>query len=241
MLLEADVFKNRRRLMIELGGPDDVGCVLWLSEELDALDLGCVVVVVISLPIDVRPDSELALQFPLDECGSSFVAKPIRRCRRRAVGSRIFTGIADIVALPACAATTDGRPEPIDALRSDEEYDGFRSCESRRSLSFIFFCRLFIASKTLKSSMSSAFGLCLKLLRVVSSLVLLNLLIIRNRLFPHCFSELKCDDERFTSAANESFFSTSLDLLLGTIVISFSRLNDISPLSSAWLKLNYYG
>lgn len=90
--------------------------------------------------------------------------------------------------------------------------------------------------------MSSAFGLCLKLLRVVSSLVPLNLLIIRNRLFPHCFSELKCDDERLASAAaNESFFKTSLDLLLGTIVISFSRLSDISPLSSAWLKLNYYG
>lgn len=54
--------------MIELGGPDDDGWVLlWFSEVLDALDFGCVVVVVISLPIEVRPDSELALQLPLDE------------------------------------------------------------------------------------------------------------------------------------------------------------------------------
>lgn len=194
----------------------------------------------ISLPIDVLPDSELALQLPLDECGSSLVPKPPRRCRRSAVGSRIFTGIADTPATPFCVTTIDGKPELAVKLRSDEEYDGFRSCESRRSFSFIFFCRLLIASNTLKSSMSSELGLYLKLLRVVSSLVPLNRLIIRNRLLPHCFSELKCDDERLTSAANESFFSTSLDLLRGTIVISFSRLADISS-SSTSLKLNYYG
>lgn len=239
MLLEAEVLRNRLRLIIELGGPDDDGCVLWFSDELEALDLGCVVVVVISLPIEVRPDSELALQLPLDEWGSSLLASPVRRCRRRAVGSRIFTACEKLT-LPDWVTATVGIPVLNGKLRSDEEYDGFRSCESRRSFSFIFFCRLLIASKTLKSSISSAFGLYLKLLRVVSSLVPLNRLIILKRLLPHCFRELKWDDERFTSAANESFFNTSLDLLRGTIVISFSRLADISS-SSAWLKINYYG
>ena len=71
-LLEAEVFKNRRRLIIELGGP-----LLWFNEVLEALDLGCVVVV-ISLPIEVRPDSELALQLPLDEWGSSRLPRAVR-------------------------------------------------------------------------------------------------------------------------------------------------------------------
>lgn len=149
------------------------------------------------------------------------------------MGSRILTESNGT--FPELVVTVDGRPELIVRLRSDEEYEGFRSCESRRSFSLIFFCRLFIASKTLKSSMSSAFGLNLKLLRVVSSLVPLNLLIILKRLFPHCFSELKCDDDRLTSFANESFFKTSLDLLRGTIVISFSPPDISSP--SAWLKV----
>jgi hypothetical protein len=186
---------------------------------------------VISLPIEVLPDSELALQLPELECGSSLFAQPVRRCLRNAVGSRILTGT------PLPNETTVCDDGTIDKLLSDDEYDGFRSCESRRSLSLIFFCRLLIASSTLKSSMSSTFGLYLMLLRVVSSLVPLNLLIIRKRLLPHCFNELKWEDDRFTSVANESFFNTSLDLLRGTIVISFSRQVDSSKSSSsAWLE-----
>lgn len=133
-------------------------------------------------------------------------------------------------------AATDENPELAVRLRSDEEYEGFRSCKSRRSFSFTFFCRLLIASRTLKSSISSEFGLYLKLLRDVSSLVPLNRLIIRKRLLPHCFSELKCDDDRLTSFVNKSFFRTSLDLLRGTIVISFSSPAVSSP-STASLEI----
>lgn len=69
-LLEALVLKKRRRLITELGGPLILpGWFMWLRLLLLALDLGCTV---ISLPMDVRPDSELALQLPLDELlGSS--------------------------------------------------------------------------------------------------------------------------------------------------------------------------
>lgn len=52
---------------------------------MEVVDLGCVV---ISEPIDALPLSELALQLPLDECGSSL---PARLCRLCVELSRNFT------------------------------------------------------------------------------------------------------------------------------------------------------
>lgn len=117
----------------------------------DALDLGCMV---ISLPMEARPDSELALQLPLDECGCSSLPAasmrciPLRRCLFSVAVSRIFT----------CAAASEEdncnlpRNWPLDEtlmLFSDEEYEGFRSCENRDSL----FCAI-RSCTTHSSSMS---------------------------------------------------------------------------------------
>lgn len=210
--------------MIELGGPEDGGWLLWFNEVLEALDFGWAVVVVISLPIDVLPDSELADQFPLLECGSSFVINPNpRRCLRIDDDSLNFTGF---IVAGGCPPPSINAFPFIVKLFSDEEYEGFRSCESFLSFSLPFFFKLLlllltIVSSTLKSSMSETLSFLLPLL---SCSWLFRLLIIRSRFLPHCFNELKCDDDRFGIARSngESFFKISLDLLRGTIVISSS-------------------
>lgn len=75
-LLEADVLMKRLLLLTELG----VMC--WFNEFVDVVadvvDFGCVVVLVISEPIEALPLSELALQFPLEEWSSFPV--PFLRC-----------------------------------------------------------------------------------------------------------------------------------------------------------------
>lgn len=71
---------------------------------------------VISLPIDVLPDSELALQLPLDECGSSLFPSAVRRCLRIEEDSRSFTGLIEAGMLVVALV-----PEATVILLSDEE------------------------------------------------------------------------------------------------------------------------
>lgn len=82
--------------------------------------------VVNSEPIEARPLSELALQLPLEECGSSLLP-PVRLSRRCAELSRNFTAIfiTDVSGVATGKLTLDF---------SDDDTDGLRSCV-RRSLS----------------------------------------------------------------------------------------------------------
>jgi len=108
------------------------------SDVLEALDLGCMV---ISLPMEARPDSELALQLPLEEWGCSSLparaCRPFRRCLFRVAVSRILTWAA----APSGPDPEDSCSLPLSwplldtlMLFSEEEYEGFRSCENRDSL-----------------------------------------------------------------------------------------------------------
>lgn len=85
----------------------------------------------------------------------------MRLCLRMAADSRIFTGLmlagsvglvaVVVVALVVCEQRDKGK------LRSDEEYEGFRSCESDRSTGVV---HLLLERRTLvpaSSSMSLAF------------------------------------------------------------------------------------
>lgn len=127
-----------------------------------------------------------------------------------AADSRIFTGLmlAGSVGLVVAALVAS---EEMDRgrLRSDEEYEGFRSCESARSV----LGReppLRLMSCTLKSSKSTAVvvvaffakpsTLWLLLVAFVVAFIVMDWSIasapmlrtfIRNRFLPHCFSELK--------------------------------------------------
>lgn len=225
MLLEADVFKKRRREIIELGGPLDPGW-WWFKEPLEALDFGWVVVV-ISLPIEVRPDSELALQFPELEFCSSFCPNPCRLCLRINEDSRNFTGFKGTGIVESDATAT--------LFSLCEEYEGFRSCES--FLSFSFSCwrlrnALFIriVSCVLKSSISET---CLSIGCSCRSLSLPLLPprneINRNLLRPHCLRVLKWLRR---GTIFSSFFKISLDLLLGTRSIPSASTAHVSPLAS---------
>lgn len=71
---------------------------------------------VISLPIDVLPDSELALQLPLDECGSSLLPNAVLRCLRMEEDSRSLTGLIEAGMLVVAPV-----PEATVILLSDEE------------------------------------------------------------------------------------------------------------------------
>jgi hypothetical protein len=78
---------------------------------------------VISLPIEVLPDSELALQLPLDECGSSLLLAPCLLCLRiTAVCSLILTTVFEAVT-DGTTEVTAGCVEALDTFKllSDEE------------------------------------------------------------------------------------------------------------------------
>lgn len=66
-LPEPEVLRNLLLLMMELGGPWWLMFSELLEVPAEVVLLGGTVVVVISEPMLVRPDSELADQFPLDE------------------------------------------------------------------------------------------------------------------------------------------------------------------------------
>lgn len=110
---------------------------------------------VISLPMEARPDSELALQLPLDECGCSSLpaasmrCSPLRRCRFNVAVSRIFTCAAPASGEASCNLPRNWPLEETLMLFSDEEYEGFRSCENLDSL----FCTI-RSCTTHSSSMS---------------------------------------------------------------------------------------
>lgn len=121
-----------------------------------------------------------------------------------AADSRIFTGFMlagrvglVVAALVACDEIDRGR------LRSDEEYEGFRSCESARSVAdavcLLLLARLMLLSLPY-SSMSEAFFAKPSALFAVTVVMAIRPSIvgcpsargfIRSRFLPHCFSELK--------------------------------------------------
>lgn len=84
--------------------------------QVEVVDFGCVV---ISEPIEALPLSELALQFPLEECGSSLFP-PERRCRRWAELSRNFTAmfITDVNGVVTGKLILDFSEDDREGLRS---------------------------------------------------------------------------------------------------------------------------
>lgn len=109
---------NFLRLLTEPGG-------CWFSElfevQVEVVDLGCVV---ISEPMEALPLSELALQLPLEEWGSSLPARLCRLCVELSL-SLTATFITDDSGVAMGRLILDF---------SEEDSDGFRSWFAFRSL-----------------------------------------------------------------------------------------------------------
>ncbi|KAH1005232.1 hypothetical protein HUJ04_006255 [Dendroctonus ponderosae] len=195
---------NLLRELTELGG--------WFNELLlvaaEVVLLGWVVEV-ISEPMEARPLSELALQFPLEEFGSSLFPCRRRRCSEL---SRSFTAI--FITEDKVAAGTDF---------SELDIEEFLSCVLR-SLSKSLLLFIVTVSYRLKSSKPSS-AEATRLLCPPELVSLFSTLLLRNFsywLLPHCFKLLKRDI--FTSG--DSFLpplerSKSLLLLRGTVAGTF--------------------
>lgn len=181
-----------------------------------------------SLLAEVRPDSELALQLPLDEFGSSQRYCLLRRCRR-VIELRSFTGFVGVKHIFISLSIKFVNSFSVD------EYSGF--CFKAFSagvfvLGFVFFGL---------SVGLTPFGL-------ISHSPFSSILLILNRSLPHCFSALKFE-KRFEDR-RPSFvpllLSKSFDLLRGIGCVVFSSAFDEQPITALCLlckneKYNYFG
>lgn len=233
MLLDVDVLIRR---LVSTDDPFVTTGLFWFNEPHELLDFLCIA---ISLLAEVRPDSELALQFPLDEFGSSQRYCLFRLCRR-VIDVLSFTGLvaaavavaAAVVIVVAVAHTFVSLSIKFVNSLSDDEYSGF-CLRFFSAVDFAFALTVFTFSAWLMPPF------CVASSSVFSSILLISL----SRCLPHCFNALKLVkrfDERKLSMVpllrNKSF-----DLLRGIDWLIFSSAAfDEVPTTALCLLLSSY-